>query len=56
MEISEFALSHVFNHLPATDDRDEAWWAHCAERGAGYVLIWADGESFHSYRCPADWY
>ena len=55
MNIDEFVLSQLFNHIPATEDRDEVWWRETVDR-EGYVIVWENGQHFHTYRHPEDWY
>jgi hypothetical protein len=55
MELDEFAVSQVFNYIPANEDRDEVWWREVTN-GEGYLLVWANGNHHHTYRYPPDWY
>jgi len=56
MQISDFVLDQVFNRLDSQyDDRFPVWWAHTTDRD-GYIMIWEDGNDFHTYRYPPDWY
>jgi hypothetical protein len=55
MEIDEFVRDNIFNHIPASDDRDEVWWALTKDQD-GYIMVWEDGQHFHTYRHPEDWY
>lgn len=50
-----FVLNNVFHHIPATEHRAEVWWRETVDRD-GYILVWADGNHFHTYRYPPDWY
>jgi hypothetical protein len=56
MELDEFAISQLFNHIPAEEgERDEVWWRETVD-GEGYLMVWSDGQHFHTYRHPEDWY
>lgn len=55
MNINQFVLDNVFHHIPADADRDEVWYAQTKD-GDGWVMVWEDGQHFHTYRHPKDWY
>lgn len=55
MEIDDFAVRHLFRHLPGDATRDEAWYGKCID-GDGWIVVWSNGECFHTYRDPGDWY
>lgn len=57
MEISQFALEHVFNKY-VTQEGEVIYWRDCVLRSdmvngeQGYVWVFANGDSHHSYRTP----
>lgn len=54
--IPQFVLDNVFTHIPGDDTREEVYYAKTREED-GWVLYWPEGgDTFHTYRDPADWY
>jgi hypothetical protein len=54
-------LDKFFNYVPAGktylgDDFDEYWWCEAHTHGEGYWIIWANGETHHTYRRPDEIY
>jgi hypothetical protein len=56
---SQFLLDTVFNKH-TTKDSEVIYWRDCVLRSdmthgeQGYLWVFSDGETFHSYRTPED--
>jgi hypothetical protein len=49
-ENPEYIRDNLFHHLQGYD----VWWRSCAGDDNGYIVLFADGSSFHTYRYPPD--
>lgn len=60
VEISDFAMEHVFNKI-VTKDGDVIYWRDCVLRDdmrpgeQGYMVVFANGDAHHTYRLPTTW-
>lgn len=54
LPINEYVLTNCFNLLQ-DENGQNVYWLETKEHD-GFVLIWPDGDSFHTYRHPEDWF
>ncbi len=50
MQVNSFVIENCFN-VVYDDDGEPVYWLPTKDED-GYVLMWPDGESFHTYRHP----
>jgi hypothetical protein len=52
MEIDDFVLENIFYKSFYNDNEHYVWWRECWAEGAGYIVIWPNGEHLHAYHYP----
>ena len=52
MKLHQFVIEHVFNKY-ITKDNETIFWRECID-GSGYIVLFSDGEHYHSYRHPEE--
>lgn len=55
MQLNEYALQWLFHKIPGDDTKSTVYWRETIDNDA-YVMVWENGEVFHTYRYPPDWY
>lgn len=54
--INDYVLDNVFTELPKEHPDDLACWYTTTKDNDGWIMLWEDGETFHTYHYPPDWY
>lgn len=57
MKLTDFARDNLFNKLKSSTDPEApiVWWRETVEKD-GYIMVSENGEDFHTYHYPPDWY
>ena len=53
MNVDQFLLDRLFYKINSPDGL--VYWAPVIGGGEGYVVLWEDGSSMHSYLYPPNW-
>lgn len=55
IEISDYILENAFESLRDENEEVIAWFTSTNDRD-GWIILWPDGETFHTYHYPPDWF